>query len=125
MRQAPIRVAVEHACLGVQRDSERDVPELRAGLLARRNRFHEERECLSKGSRSFPRTAEMTLSVDNPRERLQAVGRYKNDVLVLSGPKPSGFYGFPNNFLERELAVLATRRNWHTVVKLVSKFRDR
>jgi hypothetical protein len=60
MPQAPIRVAAEHPCLGVQRDSERDVPELRAGLPARRNRFHEERQYLSKGSRFFPRTAEMT-----------------------------------------------------------------
>jgi len=42
----------------------------------------------------------------------------KGDVLIVSRRKPNGMYGFPNNWIERELGVVATARNWSTVTKL-------
>jgi len=39
-------------------------------------------------------------------------------VLLLSSPKPNGFYGFPNAFVETAFGVAATTRNWSTVTSL-------
>jgi hypothetical protein len=32
--------------------------------------------------------------------------------------KPNNFFGFPNEFVEQELGVSATSRNWATVTRL-------
>ena len=40
------------------------------------------------------------------------------DVLLVSGRKPNGFYGFPNAFVETEFRVCATARNWTTVTRI-------
>jgi uncharacterized protein (DUF1697 family) len=51
-------------------------------------------------------------------ERLTVLELRGRDVLLLSGPKPSGFYGFPNAFVETAFGVPATTRNWSTVTRL-------
>src|SRR5689334_20597070 len=53
----------------------------------------------------------------SPKEALEAFAMKNLDVFILSRRKPNGFYGFPNNFLEKELGVAATTRNWNTVTK--------
>lgn len=60
--------------------------------------------------------------LEEPKEVLQAFTRTQNDVLIVSGRKKSGFYGFPNNFIEKTLGVPATSRNWNTVTKIVARF---
>jgi uncharacterized protein (DUF1697 family) len=57
-------------------------------------------------------------------ERLEAVKMKNLDVFVVSRRKKSGFYGFPNNFVEKELGVSATSRNWSTVSRIVQLIRD-
>lgn len=42
------------------------------------------------------------------------------EVFIVSRRKKNGFYGFPNNFIEKELGVSATSRNWSTVTKIVA-----
>lgn len=51
-------------------------------------------------------------------ERLTAFGCRGRDVLLVSGRKPNGFYGFPNAFVETAFRVTATTRNWSTVTRL-------
>ena len=53
------------------------------------------------------------------KEALEAVAMKNLDVVVVSGRKKNGFYGFPNNFIEKELGVPGTTRNWSTVMKIV------
>jgi uncharacterized protein (DUF1697 family) len=54
-----------------------------------------------------------------PKEALEAIGMAKSDILIVSRPKPAGMmYGFPANWIERELGVVATVRNWSTVTTL-------
>ena len=55
-----------------------------------------------------------------PKERLEAVGMRKNDVLIVSRRKPNGWYGFPGTWIEKALGVAATGRNWSTVTKIVA-----
>lgn len=51
-------------------------------------------------------------------ERLTAFACRGRDVLLVSGRKPNGFYGFPNAFVETAFGVDATTRNWSTVTRL-------
>ena len=55
-----------------------------------------------------------------PKEALEAIGMKKDDVLSVSRRKPNGWYGFPANWIEKELGVAATARTWSTVTKLVA-----
>ena len=55
---------------------------------------------------------------EDSKERLEAIGIKGLDVLVVSRRKPSGFYGFPNSFVEKKLGVPATSRNWSTIKKI-------
>jgi uncharacterized protein (DUF1697 family) len=59
------------------------------------------------------------------QEQLEAIGMRGNDVLIVSRRKPNGMFGFPANWLERELGVAATARNWSTIRKLVELSRRR
>jgi uncharacterized protein (DUF1697 family) len=53
------------------------------------------------------------------KEALEVVAMTDREVFVISYPKKNGFFGFPNNFIEKALGVPATSRNWSTVTKLV------
>jgi uncharacterized protein (DUF1697 family) len=55
-----------------------------------------------------------------PAESLEAIGMKGREVFVVSRRKKNGFYGFPNNFIEKELGVSATSRNWNTLTKLAA-----
>jgi uncharacterized protein (DUF1697 family) len=52
-------------------------------------------------------------------EGLEAFAMKNLEVFIVSRRKKNGFYGFPNNFIEKELGVSATSRNWSTVTKIV------
>jgi uncharacterized protein (DUF1697 family) len=54
-----------------------------------------------------------------PKEGLEASDIGGREVFIVSHPNASGFYGFPNNFIEKELRVSATSRNWNTITKIV------
>jgi uncharacterized protein (DUF1697 family) len=69
--------------------------------------------CLAEKPRTIPR-----FPWAEPAERLEAIGIKGLDVLIVSRRKPSGFYGFPNQFVESVLGVAATSRNWNTVIKI-------
>jgi uncharacterized protein (DUF1697 family) len=62
--------------------------------------------------------------VVDAKEALDAIGMKGLDVLLVSRRKPSGFYGFPNNFIEKVLGVSGTSRNWNTVTKILQRARD-
>lgn len=44
--------------------------------------------------------------------------RYRT-AFVVARRKKSGWFGFPNNFVEKQLGVTATTRQWSTVRKLI------
>jgi hypothetical protein len=41
----------------------------------------------------------------DPQEALEAIGLKELDVLLVSRPKSTGFYGFPNNFIDKTFGV--------------------
>jgi len=69
---------------------------------------------LSEKPRSTPK-----LPLVSEKEALEAIAVKRFEAFVVSRRKPNGFFGFPNNFIEKELGVSATSRNWSTVTKIV------
>jgi uncharacterized protein (DUF1697 family) len=57
-----------------------------------------------------------------PKAGLEAFAMSGREVFIVSRPNPRGFTG--NNFIEKELQVSATSRNWNTITKIV-KFAER
>jgi uncharacterized protein (DUF1697 family) len=41
-------------------------------------------------------------------------------AFIVAHRKKTGWFGFPNNYIEKELGVTATTRNWTSLVKLVA-----
>lgn len=69
---------------------------------------------LSERPRSKPR-----FPLVSSKEALEAVAMSNREVFVVSRRKKNGFFGFPNNFVEKALGVSATSRNWSTVSKIL------
>lgn len=55
----------------------------------------------------------------SPKEALEAFAMVNLEVFTISRRKKNGFHGFPNGFIEKELGVSATSRNWSTLAKIV------
>ena len=53
------------------------------------------------------------------KEALKAIDMSRREVFVVSRRKANGFFGFPNEFVEKVLGVPAASRNWSTVLKMV------
>jgi uncharacterized protein (DUF1697 family) len=70
-----------------------------------------------------PSPSAAAFPIRSAKERLHAIAQEGREVFIVSGRKPSGFYGFPNNFIEKELGVRATTRNWSTIKKIVALVR--
>ncbi len=64
------------------------------------------------------------LPLISSREALEAVRMNNREVFIVSRPKKNGFFGFPNNFIEEQLGVSATTRNWSTVTKIANLARS-
>ena len=58
------------------------------------------------------------------KEALEIIGVNDPEAFVVSRPKRRGFFGFPNNFVEQQLGVSATTRNWSTVTKIAGVAQD-
>lgn len=56
-------------------------------------------------------------------EALELIRIDGREAFIVSRPKRRGFFGFPNNFIEAQLGIPATTRNWSTVRKIVNQAR--
>ena len=70
-----------------------------------------------------PRTSPR-LPLMYPKEGLELVRVTDLEAFIVSRRKKNGFYGFPNSFIEEELGVAATSRNWTTVSRLAGLVGD-
>ncbi len=68
--------------------------------------------------------SKMSFPVVSNADCLEAIAMKNLDVFIVSRRKKNGFYGFPNNFIERELRTSGTTRNWSTVTKIVALVRS-
>jgi uncharacterized protein (DUF1697 family) len=59
-----------------------------------------------------------TLPLVSARDGLEAFAIRGRDVFIRSR-RVKGRFGFPNDFIEKQLGVPATSRNWNTIVRMV------
>jgi uncharacterized protein (DUF1697 family) len=52
-------------------------------------------------------------------DNLELIAVKERAAFVVARRKKTGWFGFPNNFVEKQLGVTATTRQWSTVKKLI------
>ena len=62
---------------------------------------------------------QVRLPLINEKEGLEVIRMEGEEAFVISR-EVNGRYGFPNNFIEKELSVLATTRNWNTITRMIN-----
>ena len=67
---------------------------------------------------AMPTTKPKLPLVSKP-ENLEVLTIKGGAVFVVSRRKKNGLFGYPNNFVEKQLGVSGTTRNWSTVNKIV------
>src|SRR5688500_7653674 len=66
-----------------------------------------------------PPSTSVRFPLTHEKDALDVIAVSGRDAFIVSRPKPNGFYGFPNNFLEHALGAVGTTRSWSTVSKVV------
>src|SRR6185369_14133556 len=56
-----------------------------------------------------------------PGETWEILAVKDREIYITTRKKADGHNGFPNNFIEKELGVSATTRNWNTIKKIVQE----
>jgi len=59
------------------------------------------------------------LPLKSTTENLELIAVKDRAAFVVARRKKTGWFGFPNNFVEKELGVTATTRQWSTLRKLM------
>jgi len=60
------------------------------------------------------------LPIISTTDKLELIAINDRAAFVVARRKKTGWFGFPNNFVEKQLGVTATTRQWSTVKKLVA-----
>lgn len=64
------------------------------------------------------------LPLISEKEALNIFKLKKKDLFMISGWLKGGRYGFPTIFIEKELGVFSTARNWNTVCKMMDSISE-
>ncbi len=59
------------------------------------------------------------LPIISTTDKLELIALKNRAAFVVARRKKTGWFGFPNNFVEKQLGVTATTRQWSTVKKLI------
>src|SRR2546430_8785408 len=62
---------------------------------------------------------QVKLPFESRTENFKVIAIQDRAAFIVARRKKTGWFGFPNNFIEKEFAVAATTRNWSTVEKVV------
>jgi len=64
--------------------------------------------------------SKMRVPCTSETEACEVIGMHGLHAFVVSYRKRTGWYGFPNEWVERALGVVSTARTWNTVAKLAA-----
>ena len=59
------------------------------------------------------------LPFQSAKENLEVLAIINRAAFILCRRKKNGMFSFPNNFFEKEFDVVATTRQWNTIVRIV------
>jgi uncharacterized protein (DUF1697 family) len=62
--------------------------------------------------------------LESKTEKFKVVAMQDRAVFILARRKKTGWFGFPNNWVEKEFGVTASTRNWSTLEKIVAAFSE-
>ena len=64
-------------------------------------------------------------SLESKTEKFKVVAIQDRAVFIVARRKRTGWFGFPNNWVEKEFGVTASTRNWSTLQKIVAAFSEK
>jgi uncharacterized protein (DUF1697 family) len=64
--------------------------------------------------------ANLKLPLESEKENLKVIAIKDRAAFTVARRKKTGWFGFPNNFIEKELGIAATTRQWRTIEKVVA-----
>ncbi|HMH45691.1 MAG TPA: DUF1697 domain-containing protein [Pyrinomonadaceae bacterium] len=59
------------------------------------------------------------LPLESRTEKFKGLALVDRAAFIVARRKKTGWFGFPNNFIEKEFGVTATTRNWSTLEKIL------
>jgi uncharacterized protein (DUF1697 family) len=62
----------------------------------------------------------LKLPLESKAENLKVMAMEDRAAFTVARRKKTGWFGFPNNFIEKQLGVAATTRQWRTVERVVA-----
>jgi uncharacterized protein (DUF1697 family) len=63
--------------------------------------------------------AGLKLPLKSATENLEVLSIKHSAAFILCRRKKNGMFSFPNNFFEKEFGVVATTRQWNTIIRIV------
>jgi len=57
---------------------------------------------------------------ESKSERLKVVGLQDRAAFIVARRKPTGWFGYPNNWIEKEFGVIGTTRGWGSLQKIAA-----
>ena len=72
--------------------------------------------CVTLFSQSVPQD----IPRESKAERLEVVAMHDRAAFILARRKPTGWFGYPNNWIEKEFGVTGTTRGWGSLQKIAA-----
>ena len=68
----------------------------------------------------FNQKVSQRLPLESKTERLTVVSLHDRAAFIVARRKPTGWFGYPNNWIEKEFGVTGTTRNWSSLKKITA-----
>ena len=68
----------------------------------------------------FTETIPQKIPLESKTERLKVVALQDRAAFIVARRKPTGWFGYPNNWIEKEFGVTGTTRGWGSLQKITA-----
>src|ERR1043166_990070 len=68
----------------------------------------------------FNQSVPQQIPHESKPDRLQVVSLHDRAAFIVARRKPTGWFGYPNNWIEKEFGVTGTTRNWSSLQKVAA-----
>ncbi len=68
----------------------------------------------------FNQSVPQDLPRESKADRLKVVSMHDRAAFILARRKPTGWFGYPNNWIEKEFGVTGTTRGWGSLQKIAA-----
>src|SRR4051812_6183659 len=68
----------------------------------------------------FGQQVSCELPLESKTERLKVIALHDRAAFIVARRKPTGWFGYPNNWIEKEFGVTGTTRSWTSLQKIAA-----